>query len=101
MWVSEISRFVVVGETNSQALTGTLCMTSPNGTTWTLQNTPGLTTSGGRSWYGIAWSPKLQLFVAVGTATESISIMTSPDGVSWTGRGAPNDVDWRSVIWVP
>src|SRR5690242_12113493 len=48
------------------------------------------------AWNGIAWSPDLNLFVAVGTS----GVMTSPDGVTWTMRNT-TAATWTSVAWSP
>jgi hypothetical protein len=50
------------------------------------------------SWQGIAWSPQLSLFVAVGDG--ATPVMTSPDGRVWTARAASNQL-WMDVAWSP
>ncbi len=64
-------QFVAVGD-------GGTILTSPNGTTWTKQNS---TTT---LWLlGVAYSADLKLYAAVG---DQGLILTSPDGVTWTTR---------------
>ncbi len=53
------------------------------------------------SWSSIAWSPQLNLFVAVGlSGTDTERVMTSPDGITWTIRLAAEAAQWNCVIWV-
>jgi RHS repeat-associated protein len=70
--------------------------TSPDGLAWT-QRTSGF---GADAVYGSAYSPQLNLFVAVGGSGK---VATSPDGVTWTMRSAgftTSDFVW-SVVWSP
>jgi hypothetical protein len=49
-------------------------------------------------WYGIAWSPELKLFAAVGGPSSTGNrIMTSPNGIDWTSR---TDVGTALAIWL-
>lgn len=51
-------------------------------------------------WRDVCWSPTLGLFVAVGEAGGTNSIMTSPDGTTWTARTPPaGGYDWDSIVW--
>lgn len=75
-------------------------MTSTDAVTWVSQ----AAATTGLSWNGIAWSPDLTLFVAVGNANGTgQNIMTSPDGVTWTNRSEPVGFTgtelWVAVVW--
>ena len=59
--------------------------TSPDGVTWTAQTTG----FGSANISGVAYSPSLQQFVAVGTGGV---LQTSPDAVTWTTRTTPFSV---------
>lgn len=49
---------------------------------------------------GVAWSPKLGLFVAVGRAQSGgINYARSSDGISWTTGAIGQDNLWRSIVW--
>jgi len=49
---------------------------------------------------GMAWSPALSLFVAVGTHS-SPNGYRSADGISWTSTTiVSNSFDWHGIIWV-
>jgi hypothetical protein len=48
---------------------------------WTLRTTPN------EAFFGVAWSPSLELFVAVGSGATS-NIISSPNGKDWTTRDA-------------
>jgi hypothetical protein len=48
--------------------------------------------------YGVAWSPALGLFAAVGGANEGIRI-TSDDGETWTSRGTTSTYTPQQIIW--
>jgi hypothetical protein len=50
------------------------------------------------AWQGIAWSPELNLFCAVGG---SGGVATSPDGITWTARTASESNSWYGVAWSP
>lgn len=77
--------FIVVGSYGN-------IMTSPDGTTWTVQTSPG----GG--WNSVDWSPSLHLFAAVGHDGVHTGYATSPDGVTWTSRNGPI-ASAISVVW--
>lgn len=52
------------------------------------------------NWTSVAWSPELNLFVAVSNIGSTNRVMTSPDGVTWTSRAGTGANDhWRSVVW--
>ena len=74
-------------------------ITSTNGINWvTRTNVPA---GFGNTWNAVTWSPSLNLFVAVGNATNLTNrIMTSPNGINWTIRtGFENN--WNSICWSP
>jgi len=51
------------------------------------------------AWRGVAWSPELGLFVAVGDSGTGNRVMTSPDGITWTIRTSAADNAWQGVAW--
>jgi hypothetical protein len=71
-------------------------MYSTNGTTWAL----GTATTATGNYFGIEYSPSLDLFVAVAPAGTN-QIATSTDGIAWTGRTAPNTNAWYGIAWSP
>jgi hypothetical protein len=88
-WSEEQGQFVAVG-TNT-------VITSPNGLSWTAR-TPADATN---LWKSVAYSPSLDLWVAVSQGTGvGNRVMTSPDGITWTSRTSPADNAWYDVIWV-
>jgi hypothetical protein len=97
-WAPELNRFVAVSAgTNTDGgigVTSNRVMTSPDGTTWTLQ-----TDAGARTWRCVRWNGAL--FVAVansGADTADERVMTSPDGFVWTER-VTNDNGWQGLVW--
>jgi hypothetical protein len=86
---------------------GMLCVACSGGPTTTARILT--STDGGKNWTsrslptasvvlnGIAWSPTLALFVAVG---DTNAIYTSPDGITWTSRTGPTSHNWRYALWV-
>lgn len=84
IWVGDLGLFVAVSYDASSYI-----ITSPDGITWTSR------TNSGEYLVSPAWSPELNLLVAVGYG----SIQTSPDGITWTSRVAPSVKDWWHVIW--
>jgi hypothetical protein len=71
---------------------------NPNiGITWTNR-----TAAQNNQWFGVAWSPTLNLFASVASSGTN-RVQTSPDGITWTVRNAPSGATastWRKVIWV-
>jgi hypothetical protein len=49
------------------------------------------------NWNAIAWSPKLNLFVAVSSASNFAA--SSTNGITWTTRTAAENNGWTNVIW--
>ncbi|HYG84453.1 MAG TPA: hypothetical protein VD907_06280 [Verrucomicrobiae bacterium] len=87
-WSSELGLFVATAQNGgTQGV-----MTSPDGINWTPRTTPV------GAWWGLTYSPDLNLYVVVGTDGK---IMTSPDAITWTQRTAPVANQWRSVAWSP
>ena len=70
---------------------GALLESTDGGTTWTTVKL-GINPT----FHGVAASPSLPLFVAVG---DGGNIVTSPDGLTWTYRNASGDKMLQSVIW--
>ena len=93
------SKFVAVGQIGSNYSYAT----STDGITW---STPGILYSSGvfGVMNGVAWSPTLGLFVAVGQNGSNLSsYSTSPDGVTWsapaTFGGSALSAFFYSVTW--
>lgn len=53
------------------------------------------------SWEGVAWSPALNLFVAVADSGATNRAMTSPDGKTWTARALSASLLWNKITWSP
>jgi len=89
VWVSELGIYIYTG-TNGALLTST------NGVNWTLRSTVSTNT-----WNSVAYSPSLELLVAVSNSnTTTNSIITSIDGgINWTARTAPYAYNWISVCY--
>jgi hypothetical protein len=73
----------------NQATSGV--MTSPDGVNWTQRTTP---VPGVGGWTGVAWSPKLSLFVMVSQPVTAYS----SDGITWT-QGENANLS-SGIIWV-
>jgi hypothetical protein len=69
--------------------TGDRVMTSRDGITWKLGNTPS-----DLFWKRIIWSQFLGLFVAI----SSTDVMISPDGFQWTLINTPDNT-WSDIVW--
>lgn len=65
---------------------------SDNGTDWSNSVTHPIGV-----WNSIAWSPKLEMFVAVSSGVNFVA--SSTDGISWTTRTAAENIGWLSVTW--
>lgn len=61
-------------------------------------NWSGHNASASSAWTGVAYSPTLDIYVAVG-GTGATRAMSSTDGVNWTNRTIAGE-QWNSVIWV-
>jgi hypothetical protein len=87
----ELHLYVAVA--SSSGATGSIeVMTSPDAITWTPVEAVHFTR-------GVAWSPELGLFAAVGFSS---AIMTSPDGITWTSRTAPEAaIPYHCITWAP
>lgn len=88
-WSYRLNQLVAVAASGTNRV-----MTSPDGTTWTLQNTTGAN----YSWSAIIDAEELGLLVAVSTDAGN-SIMTSPDAITWTMRPYSGTYGMRSVCW--
>jgi hypothetical protein len=80
--------FVVVGSGEST------CLTSTNGTSWTVRTLPVAS-----SWSGIAYGSGLFVVIDKGSGSGSPVYLTSPDGIAWTQRALPVSADWRAVTY--
>jgi hypothetical protein len=95
----------------AQSGTGSRAMTSTNGSTWVLRNTPAdndwLSVTHGMIDTSTTATPTGTLvpgFVAVSFDGDNIDganrqVMTSPDGITWTGRAASQPAGWRAVTY--
>jgi hypothetical protein len=91
-WAPELALFVACGVPTASSPT---IMTSPDGTTWTLQN--GSTSTLGYT--NICWSRELQRAVAVSGGGVSGSVLYSSDAITWlTGSAAGQ---FNKVLWAP
>lgn len=52
------------------------------------------------TWNDVAWSPKLNLFVAVSLNGATSRVATSSDGIIWSTVTSPVNSAWNSIIWV-
>jgi hypothetical protein len=78
-----IAATVTVGNSMSQY--------SPNATTWTTgTSVPAV------DFRGIAWSPTLNLWVAIGIST---TVGVSFDGITWSTTTCSNNSTWDRVLW--
>ncbi len=96
LWVSELSKWVVVGAVQSSF---TQLMTSLDGINWSRGTMPTET-----NWVDMAWSPTLELLVATGIADiGSIDPKKaySANGTSWTIGNFDQDFDGFGVDWAP
>ena len=71
---------------------------------WTTVNLPTFANGSGSSWSGLAYSPKLDMFVAIasGGDNNSNNVARSIDnGHSWTGTAVPNTNSWtmNGICW--
>jgi hypothetical protein len=98
VWAPEIDNgeggngLLVAVSSGPSSNVGNRVMTSPDGFNWTSR-----TSAADLFWQTIAWSPELEIFVALGRAG---ALMTSPDGFNWTQGLTDNTNSFSSVIWV-
>jgi len=92
----------IVGGQLQHAIKPAGAMTSSDGVTWTLQETPHDATVE-LKWFTCCWAgPPKNLFVAVSNdGALNRQIMTSPDGITWTPRTVPENQDINSVAYSP
>lgn len=86
-----------ISDTQVLTYTGLGLGYAPSIANWLVRNGPVTV----RDWDGIAWSPALQLFVAVAGSGTTTDVMTSPDGITWTARTPAVTSSWRAVTWAP
>ena len=67
-------------------------MTSPDGITWTIRETPA-----DNAWLGVTWGNDLFVAVAAGGGNITSRVMTSPDGITWTIRTSAILAAWSSA----
>jgi hypothetical protein len=71
---------------------------------WTTVNLPTFANGSGGSWSGLAYSPKLGMFVAIasgGDNNNNAVARSTDNGHSWTGTAVPNPGTWtmNGVCW--
>ena len=90
--IAESSNIIVVTSDAgaSPTIVAAHFFTSTDGVTWTSRTNPT-----GSQMRGIAWSPKLGRFTAVGAN----DILTSTNGTSWSALTVPVAQVWNDVIW--
>lgn len=54
----------------------------------------------------VAWSPELEIFVAIADQTSEVvftelKVMTSKDGIYWSLTEAASDALWQDIVWSP
>ncbi len=86
-WATSLNIFVAISDNG-------IIMSSPDGITWTNQETPVV-----NNWTSICWSTKLNLFVVVSNTGIGNRVLTSNDGINWISRTTPVDNNWSSVCW--
>ncbi len=63
---------------------------------------PASVTGADNNWHGLAWSPTLNLFVAIASSGIGNRVMTSSDGKTWfIQTGIPDNQYWSDVAWSP
>lgn len=98
--ISGVSGFVAVA--GNSATQAQRAMTSTDGIIWSPRATPNVN----HHWQGVAYSPDLNIWVAVGGSSQvplTDKIMSSPNGITWTIRPNPKtDVsNFRGIAWSP
>jgi alpha-tubulin suppressor-like RCC1 family protein len=90
IWVKELNTFVIGGGSGNIIL-------SSDSNVWTRYTTEISTII-----QSIAWSPQLNLLVAISPSTTN-NVLTSIDGKHWMLRSSPtiNSNTWQSVCWSP
>jgi hypothetical protein len=72
-----------------------MVMTSPDGSTWTLQTIPatGILTS-------VVWSPVKAILIAVNGDAVGPGAMISSDGITWAVDSSAPAGQWTSIVWM-
>jgi len=73
--------------------TGDRVMTSPDGATWTSQDS-----ASDNYWKSVCWSPTIRMFCAVSETGTKNSVMYSNDGINWHSGYTAFDADEHSGI---
>jgi hypothetical protein len=74
-------------------------MTSSDGISWTLRDTPA-----DNAWRSVCWAteaPDGGMFLTVAESGTGNRAMTSRDGIKWELLSTPVDNNWTSVCWSP
>jgi hypothetical protein len=94
-YAPSLGMLACASDTGATTTTGRVITSVDGGITWVARTLP----TASVSLFGIAWSPTLSLFAAVGSAN---AIYTSPDGVTWTQRTGPGTShNMFQVKWFP
>jgi len=80
VYAPELNRLLAVGEL---AVADCFATSDDHGLTWTLRTQP----LAGPNYSAGAWSPQLNLFMAIQSGVNSFA--TSPNGITWTSRASP------------
>ena len=87
-WISQLNLFIVVGGSGK-------ILTSPDGINWIARTSPNVNLQIN----SIAYSPSLNLLVAVGNGSSSPYVLTSSDAINWVSRTGSAANNWISVTW--
>jgi len=92
-WSARKEYFIAVAGDSSTTST---VIYSTDGETWANR-----TAATAGEWASVCWGEEAGVFVAVGTAATTATVMTtsSDNGTSWTARTAAAANEWRSVCW--
>ena len=63
---------------------------------WTQTNAPT-----NNNWRGVAWSPSLDLFCAVGDSSINSECITSSDGITWSEQAGMPNGGYTDIVWSP
>lgn len=83
------NRIVIIGALPSPSHSYVAAVSNDLGATWSMQTFP-------VDMVGVAWSPDLRLFVAVGV---SGTILSSTDGVSWATQTSNTTATLHTITW--
>jgi hypothetical protein len=103
-WSGDLGLFIAVSYScpSCNVNRGKNVQTSPDGTTWTLRNTPASPLRNPwQNMLSVAWSPEFGMAAAViDDDSAGYSVMTSANATNWTLQQLPTIRDMRRIIWV-